>query len=110
LTPLYDILSAWPIVGPKAHQVPADKLKMAMALRGKNAHYHVQTIQPRHFLDTAKREGYADMEGSMRRMAARLPAALEEIAQKLPRNFPENLFHTVANGALTMSRRLQSGD
>ena len=110
LTPLYDILSAWPIVGPKAHQVPSDKLKMAMALRGKNAHYHVQTIQPRHFLETAKREGYADMEGSMRRMAARLPAALEEIAHKLPQNFPENLFHTIANGVLTMSRRLQSGD
>lgn len=110
LTPLYDIMSAWPMVGPKAHQVPADKLKMAMALRGKNAHYHVQTIQPRHFLDTAKREGYADMEGSMRRMAARLPTALEEIAQKLPQNFPESLFHTVANGVLTMSRRLQSGD
>lgn len=110
LTPLYDILSAWPMVGHKAHQVPADTLKMAMALRGKNAHYHVQTIQPRHFLDTAKREGYADMEGSMRRMAARLPTALEEIAQKLPQNFPENLFHTVAHGVLTMSRRLQSGD
>lgn len=110
LTPLYDILSAWPIAGPGAQQVADDKLKMAMALRGKNPHYHIKTMQPRHFLDTAKREGYADMEGSMRRMAARLPTALEEIAQQLPSDFPEALFDKVAKGTWTMSRRLQSGD
>ena len=85
-----------------------DKLKMAMALRGKNPHYHVKTIQPRHFLDTAKREGYADMEGSMRRMAARLPSALEEIAKQLPSDFPEALFDKEAKGTWEMSRRLQS--
>jgi serine/threonine-protein kinase HipA len=110
LTPLYDILSAWPIAGPGAQQVADDKLKMAMALRGKSPHYHVKTIQPRHFLETAKREGYADMEGSMLRMAARVPAALEEIAKQLPDDFPDALFDKVSKGAWTMSRRLQSGD
>jgi serine/threonine-protein kinase HipA len=110
LTPLYDILSAWPIVGTEAQQVPDDKLRMAMALRGKQAHYHVKTIQPRHFLETAKREGYTDMEGSMQRMAMRVPAALEETARKLPDDFPRELFDKVAGGVLKMSRRLHSGD
>ncbi|MFO0108056.1 MAG: type II toxin-antitoxin system HipA family toxin, partial [Burkholderiales bacterium] len=104
------ILSAWPIVGTEAQQVPDDKLRMAMALRGKQAHYHVKTIQPRHFLETAKREGYTDMEGSMQRMAMRVPAALEETARKLPDDFPRELFDKVAGGVLNMSRRLHSGD
>lgn len=110
LTPLYDILSAWPIVGPGTQQVPDDKLKMAMALRGKNPHYHVNTIQLRHFFETAKREGYTDMEDSIQRMAMRVPAALEETARKLPDDFPRKLFDKVAEGILKMNRRLHSGD
>jgi serine/threonine-protein kinase HipA len=110
LTPLYDILSAWPIAGTGAQQVAQEKLKMAMALRGKNPHYNVKTIQPRHFLDTAKREGYAGMEGSMHRLAAGMPVALEKIAKQLPNDFPQALFDKVAKGAWAMSRRLQSGD
>lgn len=110
LTPLYDILSAWPIAGIGAQQVAQEKLKMAMALRGKNLHYHVKTIQPRHFLDTAKREGYAGMEGSMHRLATGMPAALEKIAKQLPNDFPQALFDKVAKGVWAMSRRLQSGD
>ncbi len=57
LTPLYDILSAWPIGGTRAQEVPSARLKMAMALRGKSPHYLVKSVQPRHFLETAQREG-----------------------------------------------------
>ncbi len=83
---------------------------MAMSLRGQNKHYHVKTIQPRHFLETAKREGYANMEESMRCLAAKAPTALQETAQKLPIDFPRELFDMVANGVLAMSDRLKSGD
>jgi serine/threonine-protein kinase HipA len=41
LTPLYDVLSTWPVVGKRAGQLDIHELKLAMALRGKNAHYKI---------------------------------------------------------------------
>jgi serine/threonine-protein kinase HipA len=109
LTPLYDILSAWPILGTGAQQVPPAKLKMAMALRGKSPHYLVKSIQPRHFLETAQREGFADMADSMHRMSTRASGALQEVAQRLPGDFPLALFDKVAEGMLDMARRIAAG-
>ncbi|WP_295553645.1 type II toxin-antitoxin system HipA family toxin [Limnohabitans sp. Rim8] len=109
LTPLYDILSAWPIVGTGAQEVPSARLKMAMALRGKSPHYLVKSIQPRHFLETAQREGYADMAGSMHRMGTQVSGALQEVAQRLPGDFPQALFDKVAEGMLDMARRMAAG-
>lgn len=106
LTPLYDILSAWPIVGTGAQEVPPSKLKMAMALRGKSPHYLVKSIQARHFLETAQREGHADMADSMHRMSTRASGALQEVAQRLPGDFPKALFDKVAEGMLAKARRL----
>ena len=106
LTPLYDILSAWPIAGTGVQEVPPAKLRMAMALRGKSPHYFVKSIQPRHFIETAQREGYTDMAGSMHRMGTRASGALQEVAQRLPGDFPQALFDKVAKGMLGMARRL----
>ena len=52
LTPLYDIMSAYPLMAKK--QLQAQKIKMAMALKGKNNHYHWYNIQRRYFIETAK--------------------------------------------------------
>jgi serine/threonine-protein kinase HipA len=38
LTPLYDVLSTWPVVGKRADQLDIHELKLAMTLRGKKAH------------------------------------------------------------------------
>jgi serine/threonine-protein kinase HipA len=106
LSPLYDILSAWPVAGTGVQEVPPAKLRMAMALRGKSPHYFVKSIQPRHFLETAQHEGYTDMAGSMHRMGTRASGALQEVAQRLPSDFPQALFDKVAEGMLDMARRL----
>jgi len=44
LTPLYDILSTWPVVGKGADQLDMHELKLAMALRGKRAHYKISEL------------------------------------------------------------------
>ena len=49
LTPLYDVLSTWPVVGKRADQLDIHELKLAMPLRTKKAHYKIVEIQPRHF-------------------------------------------------------------
>ena len=57
LTPLYDIMSAYPLIAKK--QLQPQKIKMAMALKGKNTHYHWHTMQRRYFLETAKSVNYS---------------------------------------------------
>jgi serine/threonine-protein kinase HipA len=50
LTPLYDVMSAYPYSALSAH-----KIKLAMAV-GKN-HYRLKEIQPRHFYQTGQKAG-----------------------------------------------------
>ena len=57
LTPLYDVLSAWPIIGSKANQVPYQKAKLAMAIRTKNAHYNFDEISRRHWQELTRKLG-----------------------------------------------------
>lgn len=57
MTPLYDVVSAWPVAGTAAGQLPWRKLKLAMALRAGNAHYHLAEIQRRQWNAVARRLG-----------------------------------------------------
>ena len=45
LTPFYDVLSAWPVIGNGANQVSWQKARLAMGVRSKNAHYRLAEIQ-----------------------------------------------------------------
>jgi serine/threonine-protein kinase HipA len=49
LTPLYDVVSAWPVIGTKANQIPLQKARLAMAVHSKSKHYRIKDIQRRHF-------------------------------------------------------------
>jgi serine/threonine-protein kinase HipA len=56
LTPLYDVLSAWPVIGGSSGQWPQQKLKMAMAWFGEKGRYTKPLeITGRRMLLTAKR-------------------------------------------------------
>lgn len=41
LTPLYDIMSAWPVIGKGAREFQLQNVKLAMALHSKNTHYQI---------------------------------------------------------------------
>ena len=107
LTPLYDVLSAWPVTGPGPNHLDYEKLRLAMALRGKNTHYRLRDIQRRHFNDTAQKCGLGpDMETVIDEVVSRVAGALEEVGRKLPSGFPEELFAVVAEGIRTTAARL----
>lgn len=48
LTPLYDVLSAWPVIGKGRNKLAIEDAKLAMALRGRRNHYRIKEIAPRH--------------------------------------------------------------
>jgi serine/threonine-protein kinase HipA len=99
LTPLYDVISAWPITGSRQNQIHSKKLKLAMALHDKNTHYRVEEIQRRHFNATARACGLGkDMEAIIGEVVARTPAVVESVGKKLPKAFPAGLFDSVTTG------------
>lgn len=55
LTRLYDVMSAYPVLGDGANQWSPFEIKLAMALIGKNRHYEMHGIQRRHFNSTAQK-------------------------------------------------------
>lgn len=108
LTPLYDVLSAWPITGPGANQVHRKKLKLAMALRAAQKHYRVADIGRRHFNATARLCGLGkDMDVIIDDVVERTRAVIAEIGGRLPKGFPTQLFEMITKGLRDGSEQLR---
>lgn len=107
LTPLYDVLPAWPVAGTGPNQLDYEKLRLAMAVRGKNTHYRLRDIQRRHFNDMAQKCGLSrDMEDLIDELVSRTSHVLEALSRALPPDFPTDVFDAVANGLLASRKRL----
>lgn len=106
LTPLYDIISAYPLIANK--QLHAKKIKMAMALKGKNNHYHWHMIQWRHFVETAKAAEYSPERAEMilTEMLEKTDAVIEDVSQKLPDTFPMAIADSIFNGMKKAKEKL----
>lgn len=108
LSPLYDVLSAWPFAGGRQDQVHPKKLKLAMALLGKNKHYRIDEIDRRHFDLTAQRCGLGrDMKTIIDDVVERTPSVIARVGAALPMRFPEQVFDTVTAGLAKSARRLE---
>ncbi len=89
LTPLYDIMSIWPIIGDGPNQVPYQKAKLAMAVAGKNRHFLLSDIRRRHFNAMAVRcFAGGSVEAILSELLARVPEAIASVAARLPAKFP----------------------
>jgi serine/threonine-protein kinase HipA len=107
LTPLYDVISAWPITGPKQNQIHEKKLKLAMAIHGKNKHYRVADIRRDHFNATAHRCGLgSDMEAIIKATTESTLAVIDRVEGELPPSFPVRVFETITNGLRRSARAL----
>lgn len=100
MTPLYDIMSAYPLIANK--QLQSRKIKMAMALRGKNRHYHWHSIQPRHFISTAAQIGFnpETAQTLFNEMIDKIDDVAAQVQAQLPAHFPESIASPVLDGIL----------
>mgnify|MGYP001949829912 CR=1 FL=1 len=98
LTPLYDILSAYPFMGGTGLQ--KQKVKMAMALQGKTRHFKWGGIAPRHFLSTAKAAGYSEKLAlaHFKEMMLKTDAVIKSVSAILPVDFPVEISGPILNG------------
>ena len=98
MTPLYDVLSAWPVIGPGADQFPKQDAKLAMAIRGKSRHYRLREIHPRHWHELALRLGLPGLWVRMRNLVASADAHVAVVQARLLSGFPERVIDTIAAG------------
>lgn len=99
LTPLYDVMSVYPVLGEGPSQWSPYEIKLAMALLGKNRHYEMQGVQRRHFNSTAQKVGYASTaEPIIEELLARTPAAIAEVQAELPQDFSPRVRDAILGG------------
>lgn len=109
MTPLYDVMSAFPIF--ETGGIPLKKAKMAMALQGKNRQYHFSMIQPRHFISTADSVGFSPKAAFdlMQEMAARTEEVITTVTAELPAGFPKQISDAIFNGLSRQAARIIRG-
>lgn len=110
LTPLYDIMSTYPLTANK--QLQAKKIKMAMALKGKNVHYNWHDIQRRHFLETAKAVNYSPerAETILDEMLQKVDLVIDQVSTKLPKlskKIPSSISQPIWDGMRSMKKKLE---
>jgi serine/threonine-protein kinase HipA len=105
LTPLYDVLSAWPFIGRGGRRLPLQDVKLAMAQRGRRPHYLLREIQPRHFERLDRGLGDPDAWPAMCALIERVPAALSAVESGLPAGFPGAVWDAIASGVTAQCRR-----
>ena len=99
LTPLYDVMSIWPVEGNGPNQFSMFKAKMAMAILGKNKHYHFKDIQRRHFNNMAgKCFDRVDAEDVIGRVLEVTSRAIEAMGSRLQEGFPDWIAESVFKG------------
>ena len=108
LTPLYDVLSAWPVIGRGSGQWPQQKLKLAMAWFGEKSRYSKPLeITGRRMLLTAKRLGLGDAQPLLNALITQTPTVIAAVQAQLPADFPQTVAEPVFTGLQTSASQLE---
>ncbi|MGO8693876.1 MAG: type II toxin-antitoxin system HipA family toxin [Rectinemataceae bacterium] len=110
MAPLYDIMSAYPVLGHGSGRIPSEKLKLSMAFTGKNRHYEWDKVGSRHFRETAKLCNFqSEIEKVSLDLIDGVPKAISYVSAKLPPTFPDAVATPVLEGLQKALKRLQPG-
>jgi len=111
LAPLYDVLSAYPVLGEGPSKISPHKAKLAMAVRTKNAHWKIKDIHRRHWLELGTRHGVVTVDGRPAQaviddLIARTPEVLAQVRAQLPPGFPDEVAESILAGVQGAAARL----
>lgn len=106
LAPVYDVISAHPVV--RTGQLHRSDLKMAMALEGKSRDYQWQSMRRRHWVQTAARAGLGERttEALIERLTSAAAGVADAVASRLPAHFPESVSQAILEGLRAAADRL----
>jgi serine/threonine-protein kinase HipA len=100
-TPLYDILSAHPIIGNKRAQLAPQRAKLAMGVKGSSGlHYRIADIRRRHWYTQAWEAGLErqTVDGIIQDLIEATESAIEATAAMLPPRFPTHVADSIFAG------------
>lgn len=102
-TPLYDVLSAHPIIGPGRNQIARQKAKMAMAVRGNTNHtnhYLIDRIQRRHWIEQARQVelGSERAQDIIAEVVDSTDHVINKVNGLVPSGFPKGLAESILSG------------
>jgi len=106
-TPIYDVISAYPVTSKR--QLKLKDMKMAMALHGKNTHYKWHEIMPKHWLDESKRAHFPESEmiSIMEEVTSKIDSVIEKVISKLPPGFPDEISGPIFEGMQVLSKKVR---
>ena len=107
-TPIYDVLSAHPVLGSGKNKIPTQKAKLAMAVRGSTNHYLIDKIQRRHWISQGQQVGLsAEMTNTLiEEVMDQTELVIDRVSQLLPAGFPSDLAEAIFKGMKKQRVRL----
>ena len=87
MTPLYDVLSAWPYVGRGRGPWHWREVRRAMTLRSKDTHCEIRTIRSRHGYGFALKSGGLQAWEAVQGLVDSVAPALDTVETQLPQDF-----------------------
>ncbi|WP_109482426.1 type II toxin-antitoxin system HipA family toxin [Paraburkholderia sp. C35] len=107
-TPLYDVLSAHPIIGRGANRIPMQKAKLAMAVRGTSNHYLISQIIRRHWIAQGQQTGLPPdaVNALIASVTQATKHVIDTVAAQLPADFPQDLAAAIFDGMVKQSKKL----
>jgi len=98
-------MSAYPLAYKR--QFEWNDLKMAMSVKGKNRHYHWQSIQRSHWLKMANicRFPEAEMKIIIADIFDNMAQVIAKVTDNLPAEFPEKITESIFDGMKQVKSR-----
>lgn len=110
LTPLYDVLSAWPIIGPGANELPEQKVELAMGLRRRQSlERKIRRIATVHWKALADQSTVPGMFQLMEQFIERADQSFDQVANSLPPDFPPVVWERIQNGVRAQCEKFRLG-
>src|SRR4051812_1564032 len=108
LTPLYDVMSIWPVEGNGPNQWSWFKARLAMGMWSRSKHDAFREVQRRHFNTMAVKCSYgAHAEPLIRRLIDETPDVIARVSAELPERFPAKIAERIFKGLRSSAAKLE---
>lgn len=107
MTPLYDVMSAYPLIAKK--ELHTKQMKMAMSIDSKNKHYYWQEIIKRHWSALARKTRFpeTELQTVFQELLDNMDDVINRVVSSLPDDFPPSVSQPVFDGLLAGRAKLK---
>lgn len=110
MTPLYDVMSAYPFLSEGSGRLSPHKVRLAMAVRSKNPQWKMRDVTRQHWMESGRRHGMITDEGRgtavLDELVASTPHVVQSVRARLPADFPVTLAESILGGLELAARKL----